>query len=480
MRSARLTALVGAVAVAAALRVHASEVNAWPAAVIQEDASGQVESWSALGPLFFSEPAPRPEKGTFSGFRPLFVELDTGSAQKTDILYPLFYYRRYPAGTRWSVFQLINGDEPAPEAPGSQGGANRRLDVWPFYFSMDAADPSESYHAVLPIYGSVNHFLGFTRISWAAFPLYAQTVKKGTETTYVAWPIVRSVQGRENGFGVWPLFGVTDGPGASHHAFFLWPLVWDNRIAPGPDEPPEKAPGRQLGVIPFYTLETRPGYVNENYLWPFFGHTEATAPSRYSETRYFWPFLVQGHGDDAVVERWGPFYTHSQSKGVDSTWKMWPLWHRTTWADGDIEQSKTQFFYFLYSSLDQSSLSRPGLEPAFKRHLWPLLSVWDNGAGSRQVQFPSPLEVFFPDNPDMRATWSPFFSVFRYDRRPSGETRTSLLWDAVTWRQSGSGALEELHLGPLLGVQKAPSGSRWSILGFDFGAKQRKSDKPLK
>ena len=472
MRIARLTAVAGLAAAAAALGARAYEVNAWPAAVLEEDDSGRVLSWSGAGPLLFSDPAPRPDAGTFSGLRPFLVEMDSGGVERTDILYPLFYHRRYKDATQWSFFQLVNGLEPNPAAAPAQASPERQLDVWPFYFSFEGPDPSDTYHALLPVYGTVKRRMGFESISWTAFPLYVRAERKGTETTYVLFPFVRSKQGQEHGFGVWPLFGVTDGPGVAHHSFLLWPLFWDNTVLPKPDAPEGSQPTEQLGILPFYTRERSAGHLSENFLWPFFGHTEETAPARYSETRYFWPCLVQGRGEARLVERWGPFYTHSESLGVASTWVMWPLWHRTQWADGDIAVEKTQFFYFLYSSLDQASESRPGLQPAYKRHIWPILSVWDNGAGSRQVQFPSPLEVFFPDNPDMRATWSPLFSVYRYERRPDGEARSSLLWNAVTWRSGASGSLEEFHLGPLLGMQRGAGGPRWSLLGFDFGAKR--------
>jgi hypothetical protein len=480
MRIAWPTALACLAAAAAASGAGAAEVNAWPAAVFEEDDSGRTLSWSGAGPFLFSEPAPQPDAGTFSGLRPFWVEMDSGGVERTDILYPLFYTRRYGDVTKWSFFHLVNGEDPGAGAAGLAGSPERHLDVWPFYFSLESPDPSESYHALLPLYGTVRQRLGFKRISWVAFPIYAQTERKGSETTYFAWPIVRSVQGSEHGFEVWPLFGATSGPGGSRHAFFAWPLFWDNTIAPGPDAPGGGKPSTQLGILPFYTRETAPGSVSENFLWPFFGYTEATAPARYSERRYFWPFLVQGRGDARLVERWGPFYTHSQSMGVASTWVMWPLWHRTRWADGDIGQQKTQFFYFLYSSLDQTSESRPGLQPAYKRHIWPLVSIWDNGAGSRQVQFPSPLEVFFPDNPDMRATWSPFFSLYRYDRRPDGGARSSMLWNAVTWRRGASGGLEEFHLGPLLGMCRDARGPRWSLLGFDFGPNRNMVEGPRK
>jgi hypothetical protein len=471
MTPARLSVLLCLAAAAAASRAQADEVNAWPAYVLREDPSGQARSQSYLGPLFFSGPAPAPDAGHVSGFRPFYVQQEGGGSVKTDILYPLFFYRRYGDTYKWSVFQLINQQGVMDSFTPEGRPTDRRLDVWPFYFSHETADPAETYHAVLPIYGTLRNQLGYERLSWALFPLYVEGLRKGTQATYAPFPFVRVLRGAESGFGVWPLLGATRGPGAARRVYCLWPLIWDNTQVTLPGSPAGSVPGNEVGFLPFYERYSSPEVVSEDYLWPFFGYTERAAPYRYSERRYFWPFLVQGQGADMSVNRWGPFFTHSSMQGVDSTWVGWPLWHRMTWVDGDISQSKTQFFYFIYWSQDETSVRRPSAAPAYKRHIWPLVSIWDNGAGSRQVQFPSPIEVFFPYSPDMRETWAPFFSLYRYDRRPTGETRSSLLWDAVTWRRNAGDRLVELHLGPLLGMRRAPSGLRWSVLGFDFGAK---------
>jgi hypothetical protein len=153
---------------------------------------------------------------------------------------------------------------------------------------------------------------------------------------------------------------------------------------------------------------------------------------------------------------------------------MWPLWHRTSWVDADIAQSRSQFFYFLYWSLDQRSVSRPMAQTATKRHIWPFVSIWDNGAGSRQVQALSPFEVFFPENPDVRESWTPLFAFYRYSHSPSGESRSSVLWDAVTWRRNSVGGLAELHVGPLFAIRRGSGGPSGRILGFDFGTKPGK------
>jgi hypothetical protein len=471
MTRARLTALIGLVAVASAFRAQAYEVNGWPAVVLQKDPDGQTLSWSAVGPLFFSEPVPAPDAGHANGFRPLYVRIYGGGNVKTDILDPLFIYRRYPDNYKWTILELINGEGIDARVTKAGGPLDRHFDIWPVYFSHETGAKVDSYHALLPIYGTIKYRLGYDRIFWAPFPVFVQTIKKGTKVTYVPWPIIRFIHGEANGFAIFPLFGVTKGPDVARNSYFLWPLAWNNTLLPPVNAPDGTGPGTEFGILPFYTRETAPGYISENYAWPFFGYTERTLPFRYSEKRYFWPFLVQGHGDDRLVERWGPVYTHSNVKGTDSRWIGWPFWHQTKFADDDILQTKTQFFYFLYWSLYETSVSRPSIAPAYKRHIWPLVSIWDNGAGSRQVELLSPFEVFFPDNPDVRESWTPIVTLYRYDHRPTGETRQSLLWNALTWRRGAGGSLDEFHVGPLLGMQRVPGGKTWTILGFDFTPK---------
>ena len=200
----------------------------------------------------------------------------------------------------------------------------------------------------------------------------------------------------------------------------------------------------------FYSKDTGPGYIRENYAWPFFGYTHRTAPYQYDEQRYFWPLLVQGRGDERLVNRWAPFYTHSNIKGFDKTWLLWPLYRHQRWSADGVAQQKHQFLFFLYWSLEQKSLTNPAATPAHKTHLWPLFSAWDNGAGRRQVQALSPLEVFLPGNEPVRQLWSPLFAVYRYERS-NDDARHSLFWNAVTYRHSP--AATEFHLGPLFSVQ---------------------------
>jgi hypothetical protein len=209
------------------------------------------------------------------------------------------------------------------------------------------------------------------------------------------------------------------------------------------------------------------------------------APSR----SYFWPFLVQGYGDEKTVNRFGPFYTRSEKKGIEKTWIMWPLYRQKRWSENGIAQTQRQVAYFVYWSLQQRSLTNPAALPAEKVHLWPIYSSWDNGAGRRQFQFPSPLEIFFPDNERIRVSWSPLFSLYRHDERSKDDVRDEALWGLLSWTRQPDH--REFHLGPLVSMTtekeekrfalgngivglRRPSCGGWRLFWFDFPRQEDK------
>ena len=489
LRPASLLALSIAAGTALAALVGGTlraEENVWPFWVGQTDDAGQLTSWQAAGPLIYRRPAAEP--GEVSGLRPLFAQWRNpdGTVREVNIAYPIFVYRTDGETYRWSIFQLINRGGDRAELRAKRPPAIRydTFDVWPFWFSRQTGETQSSYGALFPIAGKIKSRFGYDQISFVLFPLYGQAEKRDWVTTATPWPFIKTTRGGEHGFAFWPLFGWREREGTFDHRFFLWPLGWYNVDQPGDDDPKGSEARRQAGFLPFFTRETGPGYVNAGYLWPFFGYTDRVGPPRYHETRYFWPFIVRGDGADRNVERWAPFYTHSINKGVDKTWIVWPLYRERHWVDGRVLQTQRQLFYFIYRTTEQRSLSNPHAAPAEKTHYWPFVSVWDNGAGRRQWQFPSPLEIFFPDNERIRASWSPLFSLYRYDQQAPGDVRQELLWGLATWSRKPDAS--EFHLGPLLSVrrragekrialgnglvawQRSAPGARWHWFWFDF------------
>lgn len=459
-----LLACIGlALAVALPAQAGEHERNAWPIRVAQKDGSNTVISWQGAGPLFFAQPLSEGRRA--HGFRPFYLKKVSplpGQVSETAFLYPLFVYRTNGEWYTWSVFNLINRNgQQTAEADAKDKG----FDVWPFYFSRQTGIPESSYRALFPIAGTVKNRLFIERATWLVFPLYLQTEKRGLVSTSVPWPFIRIYRGNGNsGFALWPLFGFRGKPGVYHNQYYLWPVIYKN--VSHLDRP---VPTEQLGVLPFYARDRSEESVSETYVWPFFGYTDRTSPYRYHQTNYFWPFFVQGRGDERYRNRWGPFYTHSIIKGTDKTWVMWPFYRQEKWTESGLAHRKTQFLYVLYWSHQQRSASNPQLAAAEKRHIWPLYSSWDNGAGRRQFQILSPVEVWLPNSENTRLLWSPLFALYRYDQRDPHHTRTSLLFDFITWRREPT--RHEFHLGPIFSTETTPKTGRIAFAGGLLGVK---------
>jgi hypothetical protein len=456
---------------------HGAERNFWPFWVEEKNAAGQVTERQSMGPLVFEKTT---DHGSAGGFRPFYVweKNSAGETTGASAVYPFFTYHAGPGGSSWSVFSMINCANPRPGTPDK----THSLDIWPFYFSRQTVDPAASYRAVFPIYGTMKDRL-VDEWTWVLFPLYGRFVKNNVTTTTAPWPFVRFTRGDGNrGFALWPLFGRRAKDGAYREQYYLWPFFVKSEHALWLPQPE-----RKLVVLPFYTREQDAGSISENYFGPFFGYTDQTAPFRFHETRYFWPFLVQGRGDDHSYNRWAPFYTHSIVKGRDKTWVLWPLWRQIRWNGAGLAQTKTNVLFFFYWSLTEHSLAHPQLPPARRTSLWLLFTVWDNGAGRRQVQVPSPFESYFPTDENMRLVYNPLSAIYRYDRRAPGTVRQDFLFDFVTYQRAPGNS--EFHFGPffklekksgiarvsflsgLLGLRRREGGRGWRPFAFDFSAK---------
>ena len=473
----RLPVRLIAAALLAGVVLRAEERNKWPVSVQQVAADGQVTSSEYLGPLFFQHAAV--EGVTHEGFRPFYLKTVEGERHTKMFLYPFFTWQTEGSYRSFSFFQLVN----ARRETDTDNQTTRGFDVWPFYFSRDTGVPDTSYKALFPIGGTIKSRLGYDRLHFVLFPVYLQTEQHEEQVTHAPWPFLRFIAGSgHHGFEFWPLFGRRGRAGDYDSQFYLWPLIYKTSRHLSDPQPDVK-----LGFLPFYTRDTAPGSISENYVWPFFGYTHRTEPDHYNEQRYLWPFLVQGRGDVRYVNRWAPIYTHSVVKGYDKTWILWPLVRHATWTESGLNQEQNQVLWFLYWSLTQRSATNPAAAPGHKTHLWPLFSSWDNGAGRRQLQVLSPFEVFFPTNEPVRQLWSPLFAIYRYDHRSPDDVRGSLLFSLVSWKNSP--AEKEFHLGPLFGScttaeqsrvtvgngvfawTKASGAGRWKFSLFDFPRK---------
>ncbi len=423
----------------------------------------ETDESAAVGPFWFQ--GTTAEGDTVRGLRPFWDEVrnEEGELVSASFLYPLWHQEVLPEAEfrRWTLFNLVNYER-------DEVSGLTRFDAWPFYFSRQTDQEDESdYRALFPFYGDIHQRFGQDRLTFALFPLYGRFEENEVVTTTTPWPFIKTISGGGmSGFEVWPLGGhrAADDGGFAE-SFALWPFYYRKRT--GPAEDPATL---QTGLLPFYALDRSEGYVSETYLWPFFGYVDRTAPYRYHATHYLWPLWVQGRGENRTVNRWAPFYSHSEIRGHKKTWIMWPLWRDATWRDATLQHHRRQFLYFLYHSDVQTSLHHPDAAPASKTHLWPFFSAWNNGAGRKQVQVLSPIEVFLPHNERTRRLWSPLFALYRYDENEvENRVEHRLLWSLLKWSHRREADAHAVSLGPLVTFATSPDEKRLSFFGGKLG-----------
>ena len=410
---------------------------------------------SFLGPLWEKKET---ADGTFWVLRPFVAQRidDTKQEKNLHILYPVFNKRMTPTSTEWDFLRFIKKID-SPE--------EKNFYIFPFIFDAETGDPETSHEGFFPLGGTVSQFLGKDRVRWWMFPLFAQTEKGETIKRYTPWPFLQTMDGDAAGWGVWPFYGKFSKENGWGQAFYLWPLGGYQRI------PREGEDIEMKMALPFYFSETSANRENKNYAYPFIGYTNQEAPA-YEETRYLWPFFVQGEGEGGrFTNRWAPFYTHSYFKGVEKTWVAWPFYRQEHWIEKDYLLDKTQFLYFLYWNLTQTPVDDLGREPARKTHLWPLYSYWNDGNGHTQWQALSPLEVFFQHNEEIRFIYTPLFSLFTHETKPD-YSQWQALWKL--WKYERAGDEKTWSLDPLVEGHKSSDSAGGKVLKGLVGTKKEK------
>lgn len=443
--------------------------NLWPWRVSYSDSETGFQRTKRFGPFWEKRETAQGEKRTL---RPIWLDYqfhDNSSLQEARyVLYPLYSERIYREGHNWSVLNLARGSRVGP----AENPAENQFTLFPLLFYKNVPDsPEQSYLGVFPLLGEIKGRLFHDRISWAAFPLYAQFEKRGHSHYALPWPFVRVMTGEEaSGFAIWPLFGIYEEL-RQRYRYFLWPLIYDK-------EQFDQAGESQMhswGVLPFFTGDDGPNFRSRSYLWPFFGFREKTGETPYHETLLFWPFLLQGRGEVDYENRWMPLYSSRLREGVHNRWILWPLWNRRQYALADLEVRRDRLLYFLWWDMKQESPDQENDFEARKTHLWPLFSRWTDGQGTTQWQVLSPLEPLFHKNQVVRDLYSPLFAIYRFEENEETETRRHrALFSLVTWERGPE--KNHFDLGPLLRLHRKEDNREFS-LGRGLFSRKTKNDK---
>lgn len=425
--------------------VFAAEFNFWPFLVEKFDSiAGRDDNTSNLGPIISDTVRDSTRILSIRPFWTSFEDMETG-ANSAYILYPFANWTDRGNIQSGGILNLV-------QYRSNRESGQTFFQAFPFVFSYQAPAPDASYFAIWPVGGVLKHRLFRDRITFAAWPLFVRTVKGDEVRTHTPYPFIQRLEGPQSrGFAVWPFYGRFERDNDYQHTWAAWPLHYHYR-----DDLDKDEPFVRFGVLPFYHRETAAGLKSETFGWPFFGYTREWEPRpEYSENRYFWPFLVQGRGQEKYVNRWLPVYSRETSPGREKTWYAWPLVKRETFTEPGLSRDRTTFLYFLYR--DEQQHFKGG--SARLTTLWPLAARWDDGRGRKQFQMLDPLTVFFPKNRVVKENWSPLFAIYRWDER-MGNRRHSILWDLVVWEQDADG-LETLYLGPIFEWE---SGRQWRFM----------------
>lgn len=431
----------------------------------RDDAGRQVHV-QAMGPVL--EEKHDYEAGTsMATFRPLWINYrqeSTGS-DYFYLLPPLFTYYHDNNMLRWEFYTFV---QRRITGRGREDAISTFM-IFPFVFYHDVPGrPRDSFFGVMPLGGSVKDYFGFDRISWALFPLAAEFEDRGVIRYGFPWPFITWQEGDgAAGGGLWPIFThyTKSGVRAYDSQYLFWPLIY-RKV----DQFDRERPRVQEGFLPFYATVRSELVDDTTIFFPFFGWRDDREIS-YRETRWFWPFFVQGRGPGNYVNRWAPFYTHSIHGTTDKHWYMWPALRVKRWQEGELAVRRTNFFYFLYMDEVQRSMVNPNLPEARMTHVWPFFSQYDNGAGLVQAQLFSPFEVFYPNNRSVRDLYTPIFAFFRYQRsEETGVTTQSVLWNFI--REECSEERTRLTVGPLLEHDVSEGRAKFSLLKGLFGHKR--------
>lgn len=453
IRRATLLTLAGLFGLIHPSSTAAEVENFWPLYVVDRDpVEGRPQAFSSLGPLFSIKDT---DSMRIISLRPFWTSFHPVAENRFQghLVYPFVNWQSGDGGQSGHVLNLLRyRRQPSTEMTFFQ--------AFPFLFIKDVPEPEDSYYAFWPLGGYLRNRFWRDEIRFVAWPLYLQTRKNDEVRTHIPYPFVQMLDGpRSRGFGLWPFYGHFERKGDYENTWAVWPFFYHlrNKL----DEP---VPYERLGILPFYARETGAGLQSETYAWPFFGYTRESDPrAEYSETRYFWPFLVQGRGEEKMVNRWMPVYTHETRPGYGKKWYLWPLLQREQWTQPGLERHRTSLLYFLYWD-EQQVFAGTRARQSF---LWPLYGYWNDGFDRRQLQFFDPLTVFFPSNRKVRENWTPLFALYRYDRRAEN-TRHSFLWDLFIWESDPRG-WQSFHAGPLF---EWVGESHWEILKGLIGSRR--------
>jgi len=386
----------------------------------------------ALGPLWYEQES---DSQATRAIPPVFSTTADPDLEyrEDDFLYPLLTYDRFGGQYRWQLFQLLS----FAGGP-TQTETNRdRFTIFPIYFQQRSSDPEETYTALVPFYGHLQHRFSRDEVDFILWPGYVKTRKKDVVTRNYLLPVFHLREGNKlEGWQVWPLagheqkqvtwatnsFGDRSIVGGHDRWFALWPIYFrqDNEIG-------TTNAGTVRMVLPAYVGVRSPQRDSTTILWPFFSRIDDRA-REYKEWHAPWPFIAFADGKGKQMVRVLPFYSHATGQGMETRSYGWLLYRENGFKNEALERKRVRVLFFLYSDLFEKNMETG----AHRRRVdfWPLFTSRRDLNGNERLQVLAVLEPLLANNKSIERNYSPLWSLWRQENNPrAGASSQSLLWN---------------------------------------------------
>ncbi len=429
------------------------------------DREKNINRYNILGPFITIETGPEKEDRIY---RPFYA--DTQDKKKdtadTDYIYPLGNYKKTPEGefSRFTPFYTSR-------AEGKKGD----FGFFPVFWGK--TEDGEKYGGFFPIYGNFKKRFGKDEIRFFLWPVYTNVREDKTETTDIIWPIFSKTTGeKEDGFGIWPLFGYRDKEGEYSKRFFLWPLIYNNKTRLDTARPTE-----YKAFLPFYSSETSPGRVTKSVLWPFFNYLH-DEEEELTLRDFPWPIIQKGEGRNFRVFRVFPVFGFREKEESESRFFLWPVYTYERYRPEDSEKVVHRFLLISKYEYEnpKSQIQNP---KSLQLRLWPLFNYKNKKDGGTLFHFP---EIIPIETEGFEKNYAPIFRLYEYQSTPppspsieagdkkEGEMESRLLWGLYSHKKNSFG--DFISLSFLLNYEKREDESKFSLLKglLEFGKKKDK------
>ena len=391
----------------------------WPLVDYRHSGAVDYTSLNLLGPIFNYE-----RKGTEReyGLRPFYFKArDEAGSSYAEYLYPVSSRKTSPGSSFFQGLHLLNYDFGKPEKQ-----KENEFMIFPILFYGETEEKGD-YFALFPLGGTIYDKFGRDEIRFTLFPLYGRTVKNGTTTTNILWPVFARIRGEgEEGTKFWPLYGAARKEGVYRKKFYLWPIFFRQDLRLDTNNPLHKS-----AVFPLYVSEESVKRSKHTYLWPFFSHLEDRWKD-YEEWNFPWPLFRITRGEYKQGTRFLPLYA-DERRGVNrKRWFLWPIYKIEDLETEVLSRRRHRVLFFLFSNLEEKVFDEEGLRKK-RVALWPLFT-YEREKGISHLSVLSILAPFFPDNEGIERNWSPLWRIYQSKWDKQGNSISSFLWN-LYWKE---------------------------------------------